>query len=105
MVSDRNSQKQGLILRIPVIPGVNNTRANMEASARFILDKLDNKILMLQLLPFMHMGEEKCASLGRPYLMGHVTVDREKFHDEIMGWVRFFQSQGIPCETGGSGGK
>ena len=93
-------ENRDLILRIPVIPGINNDRQNMEATARFILDEPDNRILYLELLPFMHLGEEKCASLGRPYLMHDISVDREAFHNEIAQWVRFFEEQGIRCRTG-----
>ena len=98
-------EKSELIIRIPVIPGVNNSRQNMEASARFILEELDNRILVLELLPFMHLGEEKCASLERPYRMSGVFVDIEKFHEEIMRWVSFFNELGIKCQSGGSAGK
>ena len=93
-------EEKDLILRIPVIPGINNDRQNMEATARFILDELSNRILYLELLPFMHLGEEKCASLGRRYLMRDVSVDREAFHSEIAEWVRFFEDRGIRCRTG-----
>ena len=98
-------EKSELIIRIPVIPGVNNSRQNMEASARFILEELDNRILVLELLPFMHLGEEKCASLERPYRMSGVFVDREEFHEEIMRWVSFFNELGIKCQSGGKAGK
>ena len=99
------SERKDLILRIPVIPGVNNNRQNMEDTARFILDTLKNRILVLQLLPFMHLGEEKCASLERPYLMADVQADREAFHEEIAKWVEFFNERGISCRSEGSGGK
>ena len=48
-----------LILRIPVIPEVNDNMENMEATAEFILHELHNRVSVLQLLSYMRLGEEK----------------------------------------------
>ena len=98
-------EKKDLILRIPVIPGVNHNRQNMQDTAGFVLKELHNRILYLELLPFMHLGEEKCASLDRVYLMSEAGPDRETFREEVMQWVRFFREQGIRCKTGGGTGQ
>ena len=48
-----------LILRIPVIPNVNDDMKNIEATADFILQELDGRVRTLQLLSFMRLGEER----------------------------------------------
>jgi pyruvate formate lyase activating enzyme len=54
-------------IRIPVIPGFNNTRENMEAAAAF-LKKLP-RVRRVDLLPYHQLGASKYESLGTGY--GH----------------------------------
>ena len=56
--------KKELILRIPVIPGVNDTEDNIKAAADFITEDLEGRVRSLQLLSFMRLGVEKYASLN-----------------------------------------
>ena len=72
-----------LFLRIPVIPLINDNTENMEASADFIINKLNNKILQLQLLPYMHLGEEKYKSLNLEYPMDYLEYDKDEFSEKI----------------------
>jgi pyruvate formate lyase activating enzyme len=51
-------------VRIPVIPGYNNTLALMEEAAR-LLHGLG--LYRVELLPFHNLGEAKCRSLGLSY--------------------------------------
>lgn len=89
-----------LIIRIPVIPGVNNTEENMSATADFILHKLHNNIMELQLLEFMRLGEEKYNSLDLPYPMEEWDFDRDAFTEEIKKFAKYFTDRDIPCKTG-----
>lgn len=94
------AQGKELIVRIPVIPGVNDSMENMEATGDFILDKLENSVRQLQLLGFMRLGEEKYASLGIPYPMKEVELDREQFNEQIKAIANYFNSRGINCIAG-----
>lgn len=94
-----------LILRIPVIPWVNDTIENMKAAADFILDKLDNKILQLQLLEYMHLGEEKYNSLDTIYPMDNLVYDKDEFSEKVKNYVTYFNSRGIHCTYGTSTNK
>lgn len=93
-------EKKDLILRIPVIPGVNDSMENMEKTADFILDEMDNRVRVLQLLSFMRLGEEKYRSLGIPYKMKDVEIDRESFQKHVAGIADYFRSRGIHCVVG-----
>lgn len=72
--------KCDIIIRIPVIPGINDTFENMKGTAE-ILSKLES-ISLVELLYLHHLGESKYESLGKPYTMQDVKevgkIDMEK---------------------------
>lgn len=89
-----------LILRIPVIPDVNDDMDNIRATADFILEELGGRVRTLQLLSFMRLGEEKYASLGMPYKMEAVKVNRKSFQKHVEEIAEYFNSRGIHCLVG-----
>lgn len=94
------SEKRELILRIPVIPDVNDDMENIKATADFILNDLGGKVRTLQLLSFMRLGEEKYQSLGIPYKMENVKVNRKAFQKKVGSIADYFNSRGIHCLVG-----
>lgn len=96
-ITDDNRE---FILRIPVIPGINDDKKNIEASADFILNELQGRIRVLQLLSFMRLGEEKYASLNMPYQMDFIDLDRESFTAHVNEIADYFNSRGIHCVVG-----
>ena len=58
------SQKEvDIIVRIPVIPGINDTEDNMDKTAQFL--KSFKRLLCVELLPYHDLGADKWASLGQ----------------------------------------
>lgn len=51
-------------IRIPVVPGCNDSKENICRTAQFIREELDGSI-PLQLLPYHRLGETKSSGLGR----------------------------------------
>ncbi|MGW8250292.1 MAG: glycyl-radical enzyme activating protein, partial [Anaerolineales bacterium] len=51
-----------IIVRIPVIPGINATHSNMQAAADFL--ESFPRLLGVDLLPYHDLGVDKLASLG-----------------------------------------
>ncbi len=96
-LTDRGAE---LILRIPVIPGVNNIDTNTEAAADFILNELQGKVRTLQLLSFMRLGEEKYQSLGLDYPVADLKFNRKTLQKQISEMARYFNSRGIHCLVG-----
>ncbi|KRK33300.1 (2S)-3-sulfopropanediol dehydratase activating enzyme [Loigolactobacillus bifermentans] len=92
--------KQELILRIPVIPNVNDDRTNIEATADFILNELHGRVRTLQLLSFMRLGVEKYQSLNIPYGMEGIELDREAFQEHVAEIAAYFNRRGIHCLVG-----
>ena len=89
-----------LILRIPVIPKVNDNLENMEATADFILQELNGKVKDLQLLSYMRLGEEKYQALGIPYQMKGLRFNRQAFQRKINQFGEYFNQRGIHCLVG-----
>ena len=87
-------------MRIPIIPNVNDDMNNIEATADFIVDDLNGRVRTLQLLSFMRLGEEKYSSLGMPYKMENVKVDRKTFQKRVNEIADYFNSRGIHCLVG-----
>ncbi len=89
-----------MIVRIPVIPGFNDTWENMEKTADFLGQLRKGSVLKLQLLRFMRLGEEKYASLGLAYPMRETAPDRDAFDKQIQEFAAFFRSRGICAAAG-----
>ncbi|MFC1236246.1 glycyl-radical enzyme activating protein [Vibrio sp. F74] len=89
-----------VILRIPVIPTVNDDVDNIKATANFIVDEMLGKVKTLQLLSFMRLGEEKYESLGLPYNMRNLDFDRVEFQHRVDNIAEYFNQQGIHCLVG-----
>ena len=92
-----------LIIRLPVIPGHNDSEENITATARFISDRLGNRVTQVQLLPFRQLGVEKYESLGLRYGMNDFpTPPREVWEQNILLLVEVMKSYGIPAVAGSS---
>ena len=96
-LADENRE---MILRIPVIPNVNDDAENLEATADFILNEMQGRVRTLQLLSFMRLGEEKYTSLDLPYKMEGVKVNRRQFQKHVSKIADYFNSRGIHCLVG-----
>lgn len=97
MLSKLNKQ---LILRIPVIPKVNEDSDNIEATADFILNNMNGNVRTLQLLSYMRLGVEKYESLGIPYGMEGLRFNRPAFQKRVEKIAKYFQERGIHCLVG-----
>ncbi|PJC87035.1 glycyl-radical enzyme activating protein [Vibrio sp. HA2012] len=89
-----------LILRIPIIPTVNDGFDNIKATADFIINAMQGKVKTLQLLSFMRLGEEKYESLGLPYKMKNFNFDRFEFQLRVNTIAKYFNGRGIHCLVG-----
>lgn len=89
-----------LILRIPVIPGVNDDAQNIKDSADFILNRMDGHVRTLQLLSYMRLGEEKYKSLGISYPMQGMRMRRTTFQKQVEQIAAYFNERGIRCLVG-----
>ena len=83
-----------VIMRIPVIPGFNDTDENMEESARFAA-KLGVPVC---LLPFHAMASGKYTALGRTYTYAKTQPPSGGDMDHFLD---IFLKMGVTAQTGG----
>lgn len=69
-ISRLSREHENVIVRIPVIPGVNNAPATIRGMMEFLKDK--TSVRRVELLPFHRLGAGKYEGLGRDYAMAKV---------------------------------
>lgn len=84
-----------IIIRVPVIPGINDSRDNIAKTADLAQEL---RIKEIHLLPYHGLGREKYNKLGREYLL----EDLESPRDEQMNSLKeLVESKGIKAQIGG----
>lgn len=89
--------KTQVIIRIPVIPGANDSNENMEATALY-MKKIGAK--QVDLMPYHRMGMGKYASLNRKYPLGVEVASLTK--ERILEIQRIFLDNNIICNLSGN---
>lgn len=92
-VSDFN---RPVIIRIPVIPGFNDTRKNMQEVAHIAAEIGAKEI---HLLPFHQIGESKWDSTGKTYHFRNIEEPSKESMAEIK---QMLAETGVPVVVGGS---
>ena len=83
-----------LIVRIPIIPGFNDSDEILEDYINFFKK---NNIHEINLLPLHHLGKEKYAKLGREYSM---DINTTPSVDDLKQIAGIFKKAGLNCYTG-----
>jgi pyruvate formate lyase activating enzyme len=93
-----------LIIRIPIIPDINNDEENIRGTADFISRELNNRVVQVQLLPYRKMGTEKYDSLEQEYPMGddYKMPEREVWEKNILYLTEVMKEYGAPAVAGSS---
>jgi len=73
--------KKRLIIRVPIIPGFNDTKSEVEAIAEFV-KKFPN-LEYLELLSFHRLGEGKYKALGLEYAATNLAIPTKKKIKEL----------------------
>jgi len=84
-----------VILRMPVVPGLNDSDANLNETAA-LMKRL--KIDEIHLLPYHNCGENKYRMLGCGYALKDLPVPSEKDIEPLKSW---FETQGLKVTIGG----
>ncbi len=90
-----------MVLRIPVIPGINNDEENIRASAKFIAEDMHNRVYQVQLLPYKKMGVEKYHSLGQLYPLGedYAMLPRQEWESNLIEVRDIMREYGVRAEA------
>ena len=70
-----------VVIRMPIVPGVNDSQLNIEAAGRFIAS-LGN-VLRIQLLPYHTIGIDKYARMGIPYSLTGIETPSGSYMNTI----------------------
>lgn len=89
-----NSKK--LIIRVPVVPGFNDTEAEISAIAKFASGL--HGVNEINLLPYHSFGKDKYAGLGREYLMGDVSSPTDEHMEKLKAAAEKYN---LKCKIGG----
>lgn len=85
-----------LIIRVPVIPGFNNTKEEIRDIAEFAASL--SGVEELHLLPYHRLGQDKYAGLGRNYSLEGTEPMTE---DYMEGLLKTAAGSGLSCQIGG----
>jgi pyruvate formate lyase activating enzyme len=86
------------MVRIPIIPGVNDDPEYLEILKKFLTDNRTNSIKRINLLPFHKTGASKYNKFNIPYRMKDIEPpDREK----MQMLKESFEETGIKVKIGG----
>lgn len=86
-----------LSIRVPVIPGFNDTVGEIEAIASYTRELKGVK--RMHLLPYHRLGQDKYAGLGRTYPMGDVEPPSGEKMQTLLEAAE--KVSGIECQIGG----
>jgi len=82
-----------VIVRIPIIPGVNDNVSELDRMAEYIAGV--DKGARVDLLPYHSLGKSKYKSIGMPYLMEEEVVPDEA---DLQRFQAVFTKRGLRCE-------
>lgn len=91
------AERVPLIIRIPVIPGLNDDRDNLARTAQFA-GTLGHNLLRIELLPFHNLGEDYYRKLGRKYPLSDTSEPSEEKMSDLKIFMETF---GLDVQIGG----
>jgi pyruvate formate lyase activating enzyme len=93
----RASALRPMIVRIPVVPGHNDSHENLSATARFAAE-LGENLLRIDLLPYHKFGKQTYSRLGRKYELEDVEPPDDAHMQRLKMIV---ESCGVGAQIGG----
>jgi len=96
----RNLSQRGdveVIVRFPVIPGLNDSDDNINDTARFVAS-LNGNIKRVEVLPYHNYGENKYRRLGKTYLLKGLASPSDEYMQAIKSTM---EGYGLNVQIGG----
>lgn len=82
-----------LVIRVPVIAGVNATDENLRNTARFVKNHVPNP--RMELLPYHSFGDVKYLALGQPLPGDRFGTPSQ---EEMLRWENLLENEGVRVE-------
>ena len=93
----RASELCAMIVRIPIVPGCNDSEENILATARFVRQLGDN-VQRFELLPYHRLGTHRYNQLGMTYGLAEIEEPSTEDMERLM---EIANSVGIEVQIGG----
>jgi pyruvate formate lyase activating enzyme len=87
-----------MVIRIPVIPSINDSQENIKATAKFVRAYLPSA-LGIEMLPYHKLGLSKYAALGLDYKLHHIKPPDEAHIEMLQDLIT---AEGVSCITADS---
>ncbi len=84
------------IVRVPTIPGFNDTAEEIRDIARFAKNQM--RVEEINLLPYHRLGMDKYAGLGRDYFMGDILPPTD---EKMQLLCKVCEEEGLKAKIGG----
>lgn len=94
-LQELSSLGKNIIVRVPLMPGLNDTKENIINTAKIAKNYGINE---LHLLPYHSLGVEKYRRLQKEYLLKDLRKNEQANIEELKGLV---ESLGVKCVIGG----
>lgn len=85
---------RNLVVRVPVVPGYNDSEKNIRETAIFV--RKMGKIKKIELLPYNRLGVLKYERIGKKYLLSDLETPTAREMSKLQSLV---ESCGIQCEV------
>jgi pyruvate formate lyase activating enzyme len=85
-----------VIVRLPLIPGVNDDEGNIRATGAFIASL---GLVRVDLLPYHRAGTARYERLERPYALAGVAPPAP---EDVTKAIRWLEAHGLEARPGGS---
>jgi len=93
----RLERRPALIIRFPLIPGINDSEENVNATAKFMVETLGG-INRLDILPYHQLGTAKYDALDREYKLKDLLPPEKDYIQQIK---EKFEIHGLEVKIGG----
>jgi len=87
-----------MIVRIPVIPGINDDPDHLELLMKFIIETKTKSLKKINLLPFHKIGSSKYKRFNLPYRMGGTKPPSK---EKMLELKKLFSKTGVEVKIGG----
>jgi pyruvate formate lyase activating enzyme len=91
------SEMRPIIIRIPLIPGLNDSEENLLNTGKFAAE-LGEKLLRIELLPYHKFGTGTYEQLGREYKLKHIEPPSEEYMKKLK---KMIETCGVRVQIGG----
>ena len=88
-----------MVIRIPVIPSINDSNENIRATAKYVRDDLPS-VIGIEILPYHPLGLSKYDALGLEYKLHHIKPP-DNAHMQALR--ELITAEGVFCITDESG--